>query len=126
MFTRFMDMHSGGRTKEPPFEYIYIEAGEEEAKVIFYNRFGHSAERVTCTCCGEDYSVSEAVSLEIASGYDRGCKWDKATRNFDPLTGNVSIGDYCSRPDVLVIRTNEIKDEERLGRVPEQGYYWVD
>ena len=26
MWTRFMDMHSGGGMKEPPYEYIFIEA----------------------------------------------------------------------------------------------------
>lgn len=72
-WTRFMDMHSGGGTKEPPYNHIYIEAPEAEAVVIFYNRFGHSPSRVTCTCCGEDYSTSEAATLESASGYDRGC-----------------------------------------------------
>ena len=36
-WTRFMDMHSGGGTKEKPFEYIYIQAPEKEAKVIFYD-----------------------------------------------------------------------------------------
>ena len=48
-WTLFWDMASGGDTKEEPYENIYIEAPEEEAKVIFYNRFGHNPERVSCT-----------------------------------------------------------------------------
>lgn len=74
MWTRFMDMHSGGSTKEAPYRYILIEAPESEAKVIFYNRFGHNPERVTCTCCGEDYSIGEHPTLEDATAYDRGCR----------------------------------------------------
>lgn len=65
MWTHFWDMHSGGRKKEK-FAHCFIEAPEEEAKVIFYNRFGHSADRVTCTCCGEDYAVTEYESLAEA------------------------------------------------------------
>ena len=73
MWTSFMDMHSGGGTKEAPYENIYIEAGEEEAKIVFYNRFGHNPDRVTCTCCGNDYSVSEGKDLTQITGYERGC-----------------------------------------------------
>jgi hypothetical protein len=74
MWTKFMDMHSGGDQKEDQ-QYIYIEAPESEAKVIFYNRFGHNPERVTCTCCGNDYSISEEEDLHQLTGYDRGCAW---------------------------------------------------
>lgn len=73
-WTHFWDMHSGGGQKAP-WQHIYIEAPEAEAKVIFYNRFGHNPERVTCTCCGNDYSVSEAETLAEASGYQRGCDY---------------------------------------------------
>lgn len=72
MWTLFWDMHSGGGSKED-WEKIYIEAPEKEASIIFYNRFGHSPDRVTCTCCGEDYSTSEGKTLEEASAYHRNC-----------------------------------------------------
>jgi hypothetical protein len=72
-WTRFMDMSSGGGQKLP-WHYIYIEAPEAEARVIFYNRFDRDPDCVTCTCCGEDYSVSESESLGEATAYDRGCK----------------------------------------------------
>lgn len=141
-WTRFMDMHSGGASKEP-FEYLYIEAPEQEAKVIFYNRFGHNPERTTCTCCGDDYSISESETLAIATRYDRNCDWDAET------------GDYADRPkakperwegpyiplDQFIanggktgitgggsqfIYAADIKPEERVGNVPEQGYVWQD
>ena len=72
-WTRFMDMHSGGETKIPPYEYIYIEAAGEEARKIFRQRFGRDPDNVTCECCGEDFSVDEDDSLEQATGYERGC-----------------------------------------------------
>lgn len=66
-------MHSGGGTKEPPYEKIYIEAPQEEAKSIFYARFGHSPDRVSCTCCGGDYNIDEDDTFEQASAYHRNC-----------------------------------------------------
>lgn len=102
MWTRFYDMHSGGGAKEK-WGIIYIEAPEQEAKVVFYNRFGHNPDRVTCTCCGNDYSISEYSSLEEAQISER-----------DILTLT------------LTIPQDKIKPEERLGEVPEQGYIWKD
>lgn len=74
-WTQFMDMHSGGGTKEAPYEYIYIEAPKDEARRIFFNRFGHNPERVSCTCCGDDYSISESATLQEATAYERGCEY---------------------------------------------------
>lgn len=73
-WTQFMDMYSGGGLKEKDYNYIFIEAPEAEAKIIFYNRFGHSPDRVSCTCCGDDYSVTESPDLREATAYERGCE----------------------------------------------------
>lgn len=132
MWTRFMDMHSGGGAKEQ-WVRIYIEAPEDESKVIFYNRFGHNPERVTCTCCGEDYSISESETLESATGYDRGCQWDKTLNDYidkpsDERTWQkyVTLEKYKTRPDILIISASEIKPEERTGNIPQQGYVWME
>src|SRR5688572_7477224 len=85
MWTQFWDMHSGGGAKEKPFEKIYIEAPADEAKVVFYNRFGHNPERVTCTCCGEDYTVDSHESLARLTGFHRNCRSLETPR--DPATG---------------------------------------
>lgn len=129
-WTLFWDMHSGGGTKEKPYEKIYIEAPEKEAKVIFYNRFGHNPERVSCTCCGEDYSISESDTLEQASGYHRNCAWDKDTKGYIEKSNKYSdtfltVYDYSKQEDVLIIPKSEIKDSERIGDVPSEGYVWV-
>ena len=73
-WTQFWDMHSGGGQKEA-FAHCYIEAPAAEARSVFYSRFGHAAERVSCTCCGEDYSISESESLEQATAYHRGLRY---------------------------------------------------
>lgn len=121
MWCQFMDMHSGGHCKEKPYEYIYIEAPLKEAKVIFYNRFGHNPDRVTCTCCGEDYSITESDSLEQASGYERKAKYDS-----EKYTGGLPLEDYLEMGNVLVIYDQGIADSERVGEVPQQGHVWVD
>lgn len=126
MWTRFMDMNSGGGKKED-WEYIYIEAPEEEAKVIFYNRFGHNPERVTCTCCGDDYSISSEETLEGITDYERGARYEDGNDkpDKDSYRSYMTIGDYLKKEDVLVVRESEIEKDQRQGEVPEEGYVWM-
>lgn len=135
-WTQFWDMNSGGGQKEK-FKMCFIEAPEAEAKVIFYNRFGHNPERVTCTCCGEDYSISDAETLAIATAYHRGCissldengVWhyiEEGNPEEQSWRPYITLEDYCNQPDVLVIRADEISADERKGHVPAQGFVWMD
>jgi hypothetical protein len=116
MWTSFWDMHSGGGSKEK-WEHIFIQAPESEARVIFYNRFGHSPDRVTCTCCGYDYSVSEYENLDAATEFHRSGKFGSKKQ---------TTGQYAKNKNVLVIYDEDILDEERVGDVPAQGYVWID
>lgn len=116
-WTTFWDMHSGGRLKEP-YERIHIEAPLKEAKLIFYNRFGHNPERVSCTCCGDDYSIDEDETLEEAS------KFHRFKNGWDNKDGSYTLEEYEQLDNNLIIRASEIKDEEREGYLPEEGYIW--
>ena len=107
MWTSFMDMHSGGGCKED-WEYIYIEAPEEDAKVIFTNRFGHDPENVTCDCCGDDYSILESETLEEATSFERNCRWDSTTESYveeprykEPMYGRGPYGKYLTLEEYL-------------------------
>jgi hypothetical protein len=80
-------MNSGGGRKEN-FTHCYIEAPEAEARLIFYNRFGHSPDRVSCTCCGADYSVSSHDDLAQLTGFHRGCRNLKTPRRSSGLFAN--------------------------------------
>lgn len=73
-WTEFMDMHSGGGQKLK-WHHIFIQAPEEKAEIIFQNRFNRNPNRVTCSCCGADYSISEWESLEQATAYERACRY---------------------------------------------------
>ena len=67
LFTKFMDMHSGGGCKLGA-EYIYIQADEDDATAIFKGVFDIDPYNVTCDCCGEDYSIYEKTNPEIENG----------------------------------------------------------
>lgn len=133
MWTQFHDMYSGGERKEK-FSQCFIEAPIAEAEVIFYNRFGHNPRRVTCTCCGKDYSISEeGRTLTQITGFERGCKWDGTQKRYvdSPEKGAFSwqkfmkLADYKKRDDVCIIPKADIKKAERVGEVPKEGYVWV-
>lgn len=147
-WTRFMDMCSGGSHKED-FSYALIEAPREEAKIIFFQRFGHNPERVTCTCCGDDYVIDESETLAEATAYDRGLRWvsgdhgggrylepgEPAPEGMAEKLGRwregegSTVAEFLSDPvrfGYVIIRADEIRDGERVGEVPKQGYVWVD
>lgn len=160
-WTQFWDMHSGGPLKEK-WQFIYIEAPKEEAKIIFYNRFGHNPERVTCTCCGEDYSISESKWFSQISGFHRNCRnlvtprdknglykrpndinfnkhlyleegelppkgYEVDKDSFGPkFRKYLTCDEHIKNENVLVIFKKDIKDSDRIGCVPAQGYVWVD
>lgn len=128
MWTQFMDMHSGGGQKLD-WAYIYIEASEEEAKVIFQNRFGRNPNRVTCTCCGSDYSISEARTFGQVCGYERNCKWNDGSEKYTEKKGDSyrdyqTVAQYKQDKHILIIPKEEIKPEEREGELTEEGYVW--
>lgn len=115
-FTRFMDMHSGGGNKTG-FEYIYIEAPEDKAIAIFEDRFGRHPNNVTCDCCGEDFSVSEERTLEEATAYERGCRYDSGLRKYVDEADEsgrswnkyVTLREYLAKETVLVIYANGVE-----------------
>lgn len=148
-----MDIHSGGGQKLD-WAYIFIEAPEREAAIIFQNRFGRNPHRVTCTCCGKDYSLTESSDLAQATAFERGCDSE-----YTDEQGNVysdddwyklpiekrrtlkfryveraatkyhwrsykTLDEYLKSTEVLVIPSSEIKPEERSGELHEEGYVW--
>ena len=117
-WTHFWDMHSGGSQKLA-YGHIFIEAPKDEAKVIFYNRFGRNPERVTCTCCGEDYSISSSESLEQATGFERGCRSLETPR--DPETGLYRNDDPVIKAGIYLEDGEEPPEGYSLSRWPRFG-----
>lgn len=111
MWTRFSDMHSGGYSKED-FQVCYIELPEEKAEIVFYNKFGHNPNRVTCTCCGSDYSITSEDSLTELTEYDR---------------GNETLDEYVRNAEKRLakfIPLEDISEDEMSGDMPVEGYVW--
>lgn len=102
-WTRFADMYSGGSAKNDA-QLIYIEAHETVACEVFKSLFGSDPNNVTCRCCGPDYSITESVTLEEATEYDRQCK-------------EQSPDEFLSRPDVAVIRASRVNQIEEGKRI---------
>lgn len=112
--TKFWDMHSGGGQKLD-WGKIYIEAPKDEAIRVFYARFRRNPYRVSCTCCGEDYSISEHATFEEASEYERTYRKKVFT-----------VSEYLEDKYVLFIGADTIDDYERSSPRPEpEGYVWM-
>lgn len=132
MWTHFWDMNSGGGKKNGK-QHIFIEAPRAEAEVIFYNRFGSNPNRVSCTCCGADYSISEG-ELDQLTAYHRGCLYSMDEKKYiesqDPQSASyrkyVTPEEFRKDADSMFIEDGDIKKSERNGEVPEQGYVWKD
>lgn len=92
MWTHFHDMHSGGRSKFPPYDHIYIEGSESEALRIFRNEIGRDPSNITCNCCGSDYSITEGNTLADITHYYRNLPSNEMT-----------VEEYIAKIDVLVI-----------------------
>jgi hypothetical protein len=127
-----MDMHSGGGSKED-YDMIYIEAPQDVAEIVFYNRFGHNPNNVGCSCCGENYSISEEENLEQLTAYERNCEYDDATRKYIEVARtsvyykweHVSLEDYLTQEEVLIIYAHEIQDHETRGSMKRKGWVYL-
>lgn len=69
-WTHFWDMHTSGVSKLQ-WEHVFIEADEDTARKMFAEAFGRHADDSACSCCGEDFSVSESPTLADATGFHR-------------------------------------------------------
>jgi hypothetical protein len=63
------DMGSGGSTKLPPCELIFVQELEDKAAALFTLLFDIDPRRVTCSCCGPNYAVAEYPSLKEAADW---------------------------------------------------------
>lgn len=115
MWTRFMDMHSGGRAKvkngDVEVQYIYIEAGESEACQLFEKFFEHDPRNETCNCCCGDYSIGEEDSLEQATAFERGCSFSAADKRYVQSPGEYHkykpLDVFLDDPSVIVVRRDQ-------------------
>lgn len=115
--------HAFWRGQKLDWAHIYIEAPQAEAEVIFYNMTGRNPNKITCTCCGEDYSISEYKTLAKATEYQRTGILPLTRQG---VTARMTVKDYAALDTVKIVRKREILDAWRQGEVPVQGYVWKD
>lgn len=113
--TVFLDMHSGGDAKLQ-WEKIYIALPKKLARIVFENRFNRNPDNITCSCCGEDYSVNEYDNIYQATGYYRNCLFKDGEYIEEPNSKYhkkiIPLEEYLKRKEILFIRDFEIKPEE--------------
>lgn len=107
MWTHFWDMHSGG-TRKLKVGHVFIEASRESAVKVFYAMFARNPYRVTCTCCGPDYSVSEYDTVEEATKFTH----ELLGHKFSELA--------------LIVYKSKFPKDWRNAEIPEEGYVWVE
>lgn len=152
-WTCFMDAHSGGKQKLD-WSHIYVELPEDEATIFFQNRFKRNPSRVTCTCCGSDYSIIEGATLLDVTGYERNCRYayfDAKDNEVDQtkawICGDgfingcsaryideadtkcnyreyISMPDFLKLPEKLIIHRKDIENSELKGSIRQEGYIW--
>lgn len=115
MWTRFMDMYSGGYRKQA-FDYLYIEAGKHDAMRVFWNRFGRDPNRTTYHCCGVDYTIECHPDMLQLTGYNRGCSYDRDTNRY--LDDGTPLEEYLKRSDIRVIRAGDITEADMVDSHP--------
>lgn len=115
-YTRFYDMSSGGRQKLQ-WSIVYVNLPETEAIQWFENKFGRNPYNVTCTCCGEDYSISSAETLEELTEFQRNQVIKNLASQKNPkisyeeyknITDCIPLSEYLEMPNILYV---EITDE---------------
>jgi hypothetical protein len=99
-WTHFYDMHSGGNTKVKPYEHIYVQGEQSEAEELFEKVTEEYPYSVACSCCGENYSVTEHDNLDKATHFER--NWGKS----------LTIEEFISLPYVLLIFKDGSTDKE--------------
>lgn len=154
IWTHFHDMSSGGGRKLK-WKHIYMEAPEAEARHVFFAKFGRNPDRVTCTCCGADYSVSaDDTTLEQMTAFERGCRYVEPKRGPDgryvepdpnaryieddeePAEGYSlskmprwnkyqTFAEFLRRDDILIVRAEDIGADERTKPIPAEGFVWA-
>lgn len=117
LYTLFMDMHSGGQAKvqngKVDVEYIIVEGDEPEAIALFQRTFNRNPLNVTCSCCGEDYSLTTGA-LDQITAYHRHCDYDESVKQWVDIPRFeeypvIVLDDFLAQDNVRVVRDEKAK-----------------
>jgi len=108
-WTLFADAYADGKLKFKSFEWIIVEGKEKDALALFMDITNVDPKKVTCTCCGQHYSIREHDSVFQATAFERGCRFDKTLECFVeevsdfPIIHYTNVEDFIERDNVLII-----------------------
>lgn len=108
-WTLFADAYADGKLKFKAFEWIIVEGKEEDALSLFMDITNVDPKKVTCTCCGQHYSIREFDSVFQATAFERGCCYDMTLECYVeeisdfPIIHYTTVEDFIDRDNVLII-----------------------
>lgn len=106
VWTQFSDSHSGGGQKLT-WGHIFIEAPQDEARLLFMEAFGRDPDNITCACCGRDFSVFEDATLEEATAFHRD---HGGGMPFDEFLADPHFMDFGRRVEVKIVARPHIRE----------------
>lgn len=93
-WTIFEDAYADGKLKFKDYEWIIVEGSEETALPLFMKMTKVDPKRVTCTCCGQHFSIREYDSVFQATGFQRSCQYDKELKSYVEQEDDFVIAHY--------------------------------
>lgn len=108
-WTLFSDAYAEGFLKFKHYEFIIVEGKVEEALSMFIDMTNVDPKKVTCTCCGQHYSIREYDSVFQATAFERGCRYDNSLQCYVeevsdfPIMEYATVENFINQDNVLVI-----------------------
>ena len=109
VWTFFEDAYAEGNLKFKEFSWIIVQAEQEKAIEMFKAFTNVDPQRVTCTCCGQHYSIREHDSVFQATAFERSCRYDKELKCYVEaeddfvVYGYKSLEEFLTQDNVLII-----------------------
>lgn len=155
MWTQFKDMHSGGSQKLAHEYIYIEAPESEAIRVFYnrFHRNPHRVTCTCCGndyAIDEGKTLEEVTGFERGCEYRYVLEDGRSLSNADwialPIKERAAISkfgryvdqpsterwnpycpldEYLQRPNVLVIRADEIDPQERVGEVPDEGFVWA-
>lgn len=128
-WTLFEDAFAEGTLKFHDYQWIIVEGKGEKAVRLFKDVTLLDPFKVTCKCCGQHYSIREYDSVFQATGYQRGCQYDKeleayieAQSDF-PIVPYKPLEEFLKHSDVLIVYADGSTDRLIKERKDETGHF---
>lgn len=135
MWTKITNNYNGG-SAFMPYDYVFIEADENDACMIFATKFVVDHRNEVCDCLFDNLNVDSGPSIKSLTVYDRGCEYDKSKGEWvesqrlgaESWNPYISVEDFLikNRDKVLIIRKHEFPEGWKEMNIYKQRMTWED